>query len=416
MNRQPLRYLPEHKTPTGTRCILIDIPDDDDWERALYSSIRDLGNWSLWQRDDGKNGKVVAALWRKALATFRYCDNTPSPITGISEMEYEMSVCEQLRFSNGKLQGYCCGEWTDISGQEWMTIGGPSQPSVNAPQPTPGQTACYPAALAASGFFLLPTPVSTGDTLVVSNASGAVSNSHNALWHGPDGSQFFAGAYVGFPQTDGSNPVPTAPTSSLIIKFGSTWYALGVGSFTVPGGVSAEQPVIQVNDDSITGLGGDFGFKICATNNGVGTWTKTFDFSTGPHGWTPFASDNPTVWVASAGWQSTLSEGAYVQTYIRIDPPSGTFNITDVDVFFDRVAGAGTTDPETDGLETATAVFAQNAFPGVGGGTGIHYIWHGTQSLSTLMSYENASYGGTTGSVLIRTITVSGTGTEPIWP
>jgi len=73
MNRQPLRYLPDNPTPEGTRCITITIPDDDQWERALYSAIRDLGNWNLWQRDVAHNGAVVAKQWRTALDTFTYC-------------------------------------------------------------------------------------------------------------------------------------------------------------------------------------------------------------------------------------------------------------------------------------------------------------------------------------------------------
>jgi len=74
---------------------------------------------------------------------------------------------------------------------------------------------------------------------------------------------------------------------SLIAKIDGTYYSVLPGvPFTVPGGVAQQNMMFQVNDDPITNNQGSWTFDVCAQNNQIGTFSHTFDFSTGMHGWT----------------------------------------------------------------------------------------------------------------------------------
>ncbi len=300
MQRANLRPLPQNKNPVGTRCITLTIPDDDEWENQLWSEAYRLGLWQLWERDLGHNGAIIARRWKKALFTWKHC--SPGKDTSIEESEYEMSVCEQLRFHNGKLQGFCCGVWTDITGQEMFDLEHPGQQGNGAPQPGSGQTICYHIAQQAGYQYLVPTLVNTGDVLTFTNLGGAASDwglGSISPWWCPNGERFLAGECQGGTEDlIGSDPMPTAPHMSLIVQIAGTWYS-ALSPVTVPGGVSNAAIVVQLNDDVLGDDPGNYSADVCVKNNQVGTWSHTFIFSTGTHGWTAEASP------LSGGWDGS---------------------------------------------------------------------------------------------------------------
>lgn len=240
------------------------------------------------------------------------------------------TLCEAIRFQDGKLQAFCCGEWTDVTGQPAQGVGGSGQPGTGQPQPAPnGGQACYQFTMPANQNVLLPTGVSTGDVIQIQSASGAGTNSINSLWHLLSGNQFFLGADVGYPQTDPSTPVPAAPITSLILLLNGTPYAIGVGSFTVPGGYTNAEVKFQVNDPAIAGLSGTFQFSACVTNNATGSFVHNFDFTANPGPWLigHRPTGNPT---GNCNWVAT-------QGYVAVaDPAQGT-NVGVIELWLEGV-------------------------------------------------------------------------------
>lgn len=309
MQNWPKRHLPQNKTPVGTRCIQITIPDDDEWENMLYSEAYQLSLWMLWDRDEDKNGTVVARQWRRALQTWQHCDGSPTPAMPIEEMEYQMSICEQLRFENGVLQGLCCGEWTDIMGQPPGGIAGPNQPGGGGPAPAPGGgCTTYHVVLDAAKTWLLPPLVQTGDVLHISNAKGSANATGNAFdnWYCPDGSRFVANECLSWEAIlDGSAPVPTANFMSIIgVLDGPGAFSIPIGSdWTVPGGVDPTYLALYVNDSDITNNLGGYTFDLQVCNNAPATWSHTLDFRLGTYG---FQACGNGAYIAGVGFNDTL--------------------------------------------------------------------------------------------------------------
>jgi len=238
------------------------------------------------------------------------CGKQTAP-QAIEESEYQMSICEQLRFQNGKLQGYCCGEWVDIAGQSSQGNPVVSQPGQGSPVPAPnGGQKDYCGGLGAQQTWLLPVPVSSGDELLFHQLQGAWNDTREIIWNCPDGWVYALGA-CGQTLPHGSpDPVPGALHMQIIAFIAGNYYdCLGTDvdgnptPFTVPGGISNAQVVLQANIDDIEHTTGDIGFCVTVTNNQVGSWTHDFQLETNPGGFTAL-SDGGTfaIWSPSDGW------------------------------------------------------------------------------------------------------------------
>jgi hypothetical protein len=197
----------------------------------------------------------------------------------------------------------CC-DGTEVQLATVGMLQQPSQPGGGSPQPpSGGGQVCYEGQLDASGLWLAPVAVSTGDVIELSSASGAGNDGVTGLWRCPDGSQFFAGACVGYPVLDGGDPLPGTARMRLIWNIDGTFYDAMAGPITVPSGVSNAQAVLQVNDDVLAGNSGTYAIKVCVTNNATETWDHTWNllFEPGPfHIESGFGSWSPGI-----GWRGT---------------------------------------------------------------------------------------------------------------
>lgn len=137
-NRYPHRPLPSNASPTGTRCITLTIPDDDEWERDIYSQAAELTKWYMWERDIGHNGKPIADIWRAALETWNRCienmfdvrqnDEMPCVLEKTIDGETweawaNLQLCPpKIRINRGKAQWFntATGLWENVpdSGDE----------------------------------------------------------------------------------------------------------------------------------------------------------------------------------------------------------------------------------------------------------------------------------------------------------
>lgn len=299
--------LPVVMNPPDYLCFTVKVPNDRGHIGAFLGSLFDLTQWINWQRDPAKRGKDAAAVWR-AIWTDLQAQSCNLPIAPRgAEIEDFMPLrvdCDCNVFVT------CCdGTEKQIltSDQVKALIAGGTVPGAPQP-PSGGGQQCYQLKLNAAQPQLVPTPVSTGDVIELQSALGA-GNDGTVTWYCPNGQEFFAGACVGTPFTQGGDPLPTAPHMSILVKLGSNYYQLVVGTpFTVPGGVSNVQPILQVNDAPLTDDSGDYSLNVCVTNNSAATFSHTFNFITTDGGFVPLPSGGSAPlgsWSAGNGWLPT---------------------------------------------------------------------------------------------------------------
>jgi hypothetical protein len=318
MSRIP-RKLPDNSNPKGTRCIQITIPDDDEYERDLYSVILgELTRWISWELDDGHNATKVAQVWKRALATFKHCDGTKIDIYGdYEEMPRFRDACDHDLFYQG-----CDDTEHQVAFIDDIPANGVS--GSGAPQPSAGggqQAYCYQ--FQANNKLLLPTLVNSGDVIELTDQHGAGNDGGHTTWYCPDGSILFGPLCVPTGGPASGDPMPGENHMSLIVDIGGTFYSLEHGPITVPGGVSNAQAVVQINDSDITNNIGSYTVCIKVTNNQIPStaWIHTFDFALSPGAWTAIVDTSDAAvatWVAGSGWQSGTGAGGGFPTHYAI--------------------------------------------------------------------------------------------------
>jgi hypothetical protein len=299
--------LPDVVNPPDSICITVPVPNDRKHIGAFYGALFNLTSARFWQDDLAHTAREVALVWRAIFDELvpGACDfNVPDLI---DDMEYQMSICEQLRFQNGKLQGLCCGEWVDIAGQTLTDIGGPDQQGDGADQPGVGECTVYHATFPATSTYLLPTVVNAGDTLEFSGAEGAGHDGGVSPWHCPDGSTFFAGGCVGSGGPSGTDPAPAINHMALIALIDGTYYEASSGTITVPGGVVNAEVVLQVNDSALGDNSGSYVVDVEVCNNATATWERILNLTLNDYGFvgSSFPGYDGGVWTPGAGWEAT---------------------------------------------------------------------------------------------------------------
>lgn len=244
---------------------------------------------------------------QQLLYIFGQQTDCPLPVDFAEEYEDMPALCESLRVQDGKIQALCCGEWTDLDGQEGLEIGAPNHEG-EAPQPSGnGGQQCYHVNLNANMTYVLPTYVSTGDTLEFSNGKGAAQGQVNGEWHCPNGNFYVAGACIPVNDQDGADPLPSDYHMAVIFQLAGSFYP-ATGTFVVPAGISNQSVTFQVNDSVLSDNSGGYSFDCCVTNNQVtGTYEHRFDFALGPKGWLVQGSNG-------GGWSGGSFEGIATMT------------------------------------------------------------------------------------------------------
>lgn len=360
--------LPAVVDPPDSICITIPVPNDRQHIGAFWGALYNLTSARFWADDTAHTALAVARVWQNIYDALKPDSCDVPPIISIEEWEDTLSICESLRFENGKLQGLCCGEWVDISGQGDSTLGGPGQPGGGADQPVQGgPPTCYHANSPASLQWLAPTTVSAGDVLTFSNFDGAAWDGVAPFplpgrWDCPNGQFFFGGeCQAGSESLDGSDPLPTAPHMSLVTQIDGTWYSC-LSPVTVPGGVSNAQILVQLNDSGIGDNQGQYAFDCCVENNQVSASFHLFNFTEGPKGWTNYTDSDVTVdkgvWSAGDGWMSTtgLTSAGVHRTAIYIQAPAvGAVIVDKVTVKYSFTAGTPSANPNDRLVEIQSA-------------------------------------------------------------
>lgn len=419
--------LPEIIDPPDRVCYIVEVPNERAHIAAFLGVMQELASGSRWADDPQHKARLVAKVWRKIADNLRKrrCDNICPPQFTIGADGGDDFMLRQNPDNPCELQtsvdGVTWCTWADLS----LCIPAGNQPGSGAEQPPAGGgQACYHAQMAANNQWLLPTSVSTGDVLDLTNANGATNDGGLPDWRCPNGQQFFLGACVGGTKTDGGDPLPSDPHLSLIVNIDGTFYPSSAFPITVPGGVSSATVFFQVNDSGLSNNSGSLTFDVCVTNNATASWTHTFDFTVSDGGWVPTTVDvgPAAIYVPGVGWDHADFQSPTANYYRGVDivRDFSSRELTLVEVHF-NVHGIATNQSTSNGrwalnynaVNEELITFADttegddlvkshgNAGPG---------IFH-------LRVFNASSYytGGATyaGSARITKIIVSGLGTDP---
>lgn len=403
--------LPTVVAPKDTVCYKINVPNDPAHIQAFLGVLYDLTLWVSWQRDAAHTGVQAAQVWKKIWSDLVQSTDCDCP-TPIAESEYEMSICEQLRFQNGVLQALCCGEWVTITGQPSQGIGGSGQPGDGSGSPAPGACQSYHAQMNGNEQWLCPAVVNAGDTVQVTNLTGAW-NDGSVNWYCPTGQQFFAGDCTTSTTLNGADPLPTQPHMTLLTKIAGVYHNIGDGvSFTVPGGVTNALLILQPNDASLGDNSGEITFNIQVCNNQAATWSHYVDFTTAPHASPAGPYD---FWNPGIGWQALVNGGGNYSPRVEMMLPTST-HVTALQPVYSNPRNSN--NPPYDICDTyngsGTNILAYNANDAhnaviVGANP---YIAGDSPATRRIEIGPNSTLSTPT----VIGITVYGTGPEPVWP
>lgn len=418
--------LPEIINPPKKICFQIQVPDEKYHIAAFLGALYNLTSAIFWSDDSAHTAKDVARVWQNIYDNIsRQCvtEFINTYIALEDDMPFFRQVCEN---DVCYLEFECCpGEWVRLGNANQIPFG--PQPGNGSPQPNPGGgSQKYCITLQANNTILIPTIVSAGDVVTI-DASGSGNDGGEIQWRCSDGATYFGGLCdEGETRLDGGDPVPSANHMSLVINIAGTFYAFTSNSFTVPGGVVNQQAEIQVNDAALSNNKGSYEVCVTVTNNQAATWSHTFNFALSTGGWQQIQAvgDNHIgVWTPGSGWTQTQDtngagnsrRGAVIKKLFA------SSTITSVSMLFDYVIG--TTNAPTDvaqgGYDNISTLF-QNDYAHAIAGTNLTLasgsITHTDTEIDIALKTDTNIGGGTggfTGSCIIKSVTITGTGTNP---
>ena len=288
----------------------------------------------MWTGSDA-DLDIMRMRVQQLLYIFGQETDCPLPVDKTGEWEEMASLCESLRFQDGKLQALCCGEWVDVDGQ-LPGAGDGTPPGDGTPQPPAGGCTSYHMVLRADGQWNLPTVVNAGDVISFFNPKGTAQGTPGNLWYCPNGGVFFAGSCTGVFGNDGGDPIPTEAHMGLVAQIAGTWYGTQ-DPITVPSGVVNAPVVFQVNDGVLSDNSGGYSVDIEVCNNQGEMFSHAFNLRLSPGIWSVNAGPtNAGVWVPGAGFEATDPPTSNPRALNLIaDFPAVT--LTQVIVYFENV-------------------------------------------------------------------------------
>lgn len=399
--------LPAVPDPADSICFQIKVPNDRRHITAFLGAIYELSKPYAWEDDPAHTALVVGAVWLKIFDNLmRGCPcPTPAPLGQLEDLEMPIRIdCDCNVFVT------CCdGTEKQIltSEQVKKLIEGPSVPG--APQPGPGQCQGFDLSNFGNTPALIPVPLSTGDTITLSNVLGASSVDGIAWLCAADGKVFFAGDCVGSPGTSAGDRVPAAPQGQVIVGIDGSFYAFSGLNFIVPAGITNKQASIWLNWPAGDTIYGQINAHANVCNNALGTWTSIFDFALNPY--TGILSIIDGQW--SAGYGFIKNPASPNPDAIQLDTGVLTaIHLTSANFVYDA-ATTGSGSPGV-GIETATTNYG--GFDPVVDGTG-EIFSHVEDRAGVTELFPTINNGAGGGACAMRSFTVHGIGTKPpSWP
>lgn len=339
-------------------CVTIQIPLDFYHEVAFWRALFSLCFWFNWERDPTHKAKDVAAVWLEIYQNARTAYASQGFVCAVDSIRLKPGANCILQLSqDGGVTWVDSADLSLCSADTANAIINSKFPTNNQPSrsqpgqqpglpPVPNQCYDIDVTIHANAPFRIPYPVAAGWTITVSNVNGAwsVSNTILSTWYCGDGSQFFGGQCGGSTDINAGNPIPAAPTMSLILALpGSTYHQMVSGTpYVIPGGTPAGSYYLMPNDSSLSDNAGDLTLHIQACN--TGTFAHTF---TGAELLSKAALYNDGTY----GARGIVSGGKYTSKadpvqpgknwlYIYLNLPNRVYTHFEIDSSFFMSAGA----------------------------------------------------------------------------
>jgi hypothetical protein len=316
-----------------------------EWLPYIVGSLQQLLLQSTWKTDDPAALNLAQARAQLLIALF--LEGCPPDANAGIEFDGEelmASLCESLRWQDGKLQALCCGDWTDIGGTSGAGAipGAVTQPPPSSAPPVNGCRDFY-VTLNARDQWILPFPVSAGATIQIQDAVGGW-NDGTPTWACPTGSVYGLGICGAPLALTAGDPIPTLPHMQIVGKYGTGaggWFDPMAFPYVIPVGVTDAQVIFQANDSVLTDNSGSVTFKVSVCNVPLATYDRLVDFRIATNGFVNYPANegpgcNPTMtpYTPGVGWQAfdCPSIGA---SYIEIiNSPFAAATIEDITLTF----------------------------------------------------------------------------------
>lgn len=247
MNKYEYYPIPPNVNVTKFKCIQLMIPDDFYYEAMFRGQLWMLCQWYSYDRDDAKNGRLVANIWKKSFDTVKDCDSAPS--TGV-----EIEDCMRLRVNpdnSCQLQIECIpDQWelfwdissciTSMSGQQGSDGG----------QPSPGTSQQYCLDVPANAPYNLPVAVNSGDIIETQSIGGnwTDNSAFFSYWYCADGGHYVLGGCIGGGAPSAGDPLASANHMALLLNINGVYLDISkIGQVVVPPGITNGQATLVPN-------------------------------------------------------------------------------------------------------------------------------------------------------------------------
>lgn len=309
--------LPRIVHPPKTRKFVICVPDEQFYLAAFRGLLIELTYSKNWQRDTAHTAAVVSRVWQQALESV-LCDDCAN--IGIVESDDDM----QFRIKPGDpciIQTLCGdGTWLDWYDPRGCMPGGVGQPGPDDPVDV-GDCREFDVLLPGSGLWKLPVPVSSNDTIEITEAHGGTYDGAELAWRCANGNGYVLNTCSGGTITEGGDPMPATPHMRLIAGYNGVFVDAYDTTITIPAGLAEQDLVFQVNDSQLYDNAGSLNFhvKYCHNSAAPSGDCQESDFTIDAQSWAVIlAASGFGVYNAGNYWESEFTNLGGGVTYEQL--------------------------------------------------------------------------------------------------
>lgn len=289
--------LPEQIDPTERRCIQIQVPDDPAHIAAFRGALLALASAYNWADDPTHKAKEVALVWREILDSSLewgcglqtkirvddICTLSWSYDDWVTFDSYDPSGCILANIDSvvpGLIQNAIRDAIADGTIQGGNAQNSPTQ------APAPGTCKTYHVRLNGRDKWRCPSPVNSGDTVLITNTQGGYWDGGIAgTWSCPDGKYYGLGNCFGEWSAQAEDPLQSGLHMQLVGNFDTTFFDAIGSTYTIPQGVTDAPLYIQANDSNLSDNIGEVQFDVEICSVGTLDWLHSWDFTVSAAGW-----------------------------------------------------------------------------------------------------------------------------------
>lgn len=234
-----------------------------EWLPYIIGALQQLLLQSTWKTSDPNALNRAQGQAQLLVSMFiQGCPEVPLLDIGGGTI-LEDALSSQIRISPDDtciIQMWCIDHWEDWYNPKVCVPGAVTQPQPGGVLPS-GGCKTYNVTLQGNGQWLLPVPVSQGDTIQISNAVGGWADG-TSNWSCPSGQHYTLGICGPMNSGGAGLPIPTLAHMRLIAKIDTAFYDAYNATLSPLAGATDVQVTFQANDDPLTDNAGSIQFDV----------------------------------------------------------------------------------------------------------------------------------------------------------